>query len=240
MADNFSSSERSAIAASTKANVITDGNQPDGSVDYDAYGYAALSSDKIFFLDVREVLNKSYGYHDGKESMGACRVKTDRTGNAFSWWLRSKFAEIEVCLIYSDTVIDFATVSENRVCVSPALNVNRSSILFSSVISDDAGSTGAEYKLTLLDSDISIAVSGDVTRNNNIITVPYTITGDNSANVSQVSVLILDKEYTVGNTNGAKIFLYYGALQNATEGAASGTGTFELPSGLDGMTLGKD
>lgn len=111
--------------------------------------------------------------------------------------------------------------------MSPALNVNLSSILFSSVISGDTGSTGAEYKLTLLDSDISIAVSGDVKRNKNIITVPYTITGDNSANVSQVSVLILDKEYTVGNTNGAKILLYYGALQNATEEAGTASSETE-------------
>ena len=67
---------------------------------------------------------------------------------------------------------------------------------YSSVISGTAGETKAEYKLTLLDNNMTIAGNGDVTRRGDTVTIPYTITGNNSGNATQVSVLILDREYS--------------------------------------------
>ncbi|MBQ1193654.1 MAG: sortase B protein-sorting domain-containing protein [Lachnospiraceae bacterium] len=229
LTNNFSTAEQNAIASSTKN--VTD-NSDGGGWSY--LNYAELNNDKIFFLDAKEATNESYGYSN-TDSVATNRVKTG--GNA-TWWLRSAFtinAQI-AGVVNSVGYILNIIVSYDDVGVSPALNVNLSSVLFSSVISGTAGQTGAEYKLTLIDSDMTIAGNGTVTRNGDTVTIPYTISGTNSANVTQVSVLLLDKEYTEGNTNDAEV-LYYGALDTSTN---DGTGTFTLPSDLSNKVCGRD
>jgi len=117
--------------------------------------------------------------------------------------------------------------------VSPALNINLSSVLFTSVISGTKGETGAEYKLTLLDNDMTIAGNGNVSRSGGTVTVPYTISGKNSGNVNQISVLITDKVYTDSNAQ----VMHYGALDIS---AGNGTGTFTLPAELSDKVCGTD
>ena len=73
--------------------------------------------------------------------------------------------------------------------------------------------------------EFKILIYGD------IITIPYTISGTNSANATQVSVLLLDKEYTAGNTNNADI-LFYGALND--------NDSFTLPVELSDKVWGSD
>ena len=58
------------------------------------------------------------------------------------------------------------------------------------------------------------------------MTIPYEISGADAGEKTHVSVLVLDREYTPGNTNGAAI-LFYSALDSA---ACTG-GTFLLPDG---------
>ena len=100
------------------------------------------------------------------------------------------------------------------------------------------GEIGAEYKLTLLDGDMTIAPGSGVTKSGNMLTVPYSISGNNSGNVTQVSVLILDKKYTAGNTNGAKVLAY--DKLNVDNFSTSGKGTFPIPDSLSGKKAGTD
>ena len=234
--NNFSAVEQSAIAPSTKSTAYSgtdgaDGNGWDGTL-----SYASLSNDKIFFLDAKEATNTSYGYSN-TNSVAANRKKTG--GNAY-WWLRSANSIFTsyAGLVSSDGNIIYDYVSNDGVGVSPAFNINLSSVLFSSVISGTKGETGAEYKLTLLDNDMTIAGNGNVSRSGDTVTVPYTIGGTNSGSATQVSVLILDKEYTAGNTNGATVLAYEKLAVDSF--SVTGTGTFTLPAELLNKTCGTD
>lgn len=228
---NFSTAEQNAIVESTKNTEYSgmDGADGDGHVDL---SYAPLSNDKIFFLDAKEATNTSYGYSNTQGSA----ENRKKTGAHADWWLRSANT---VSSIGAGFVNSFGNVNatnyvaHDSVGVSPAFNINLSSVLFTSVISGTVGTTGAEYKLTLLDSDMTIAGNGDVTRSGDTITVPYTVTGANSGNATQVSILITDKAYTDSNAQ----ILYYGALDKS---AGNGTGTFKLSSNLLDKVCGTD
>lgn len=237
----FTTAEKNAIAASTvEAHPLTTDSATGvnvASTTQSKFGnYVALTGEQIFLLDAEDVSNGAYGY---RMTDSNCENHKKTGSSKAYWWLRSADCESGS---YAGTVHDVGSfgrpfVHVSYIGVSPALNLNLSSVIFSSVISGTAGATGAEYKLTLLDGDMTIAASGDVTRNGKTVTVPYSISGTNSANATQVSVLILDKEYTAGNTNGATVLDYQ--KLNVDSFSTSGTGTFALPSGLTG-TLGTD
>ena len=238
----FTTAEKNAIAASNvNSHALTTDSATGVNVaswtQSSLVNYVALTGEQIFLLDAEDVSNGAYGYSMTDESTEN-RKKTGSSG-AYFWWLRSAFNDYydRAGYVMGDGGITDNHVSNMYTGVSPALNLNLSSVLFSSVISGTAGETGAEYKLTLLDGDMTIAASGDVTRNGKTVTVPYSISGTNSANATQVSVLVLDKEYTEGNTNGATVLDYQ--KLNVDSFSTSGTGTFALPSGLTG-TLGTD
>lgn len=227
---NFSTAEQNAIVESAKNTEYsgTDGADGDGHVDL---SYAPLSNDKIFFLDAKEATNTGYGYSNTQGSA----ENRKKTGVHADWWLRSANTSSS---IGAGFVNSFGNVNTNYVAndyagVSPAFNIKLSSVLFTSVILGTVGTTGAEYKLTLLDGDMTIAGNGDVTRSGDTITVPYTVTGANSGNATQVSVLITDKVYTDSNAQ----ILHYGALDTS---AGNGTGTFTLSSNLSDKVCGRD
>ena len=229
--NNFSATEQSAIASSTKS--VADGTDGNG---WSYLSYASLSDDKIFFLDAKEATNTSYGYSN--TNSGA--VNRKKTGGNAYWWLRSaiSYDTVDAGLVDSDGFVFNGDVSDIVVGVSPAFNINLSSVLFTSVISGTKGETGAEYKLTLLDNDMTIAGNGNVSRSGGTVTVPYTISGTNSGSATQVSVLILDKEYTAGNTNGATVLAYEKLAVDSF--SVTGTGTFTLPAELLDKTCGTD
>ena len=222
---NFTTLEQSAIAESTKsAEDSSDGN---GHTDL---SYASLSRDKIFFLDAKEATNTSYGYSN-TENSAANRKKTG--GNA-GWWLRSPvtFNPGYAGIVNSDGNIKDSDAAFYGVGVSPALNINLSSVLSTSVISGTAGATGAEYKLTILDDKLTINANGNPTRSGDIVSVPYTISGDNSGNATQVSILLTDKAYTESDAQ----ILHYGVLDTSNDG----TGTFTVPTDLSEKVCGTD
>lgn len=236
LTNNFSAVEQSAIASSTKSTAYSGTDGADGDGCDGTLSYASLSNDKIFFLDAKEATNTSYGYSN-EDSSAANREKTG--GNAH-WWLRSASTTSPNIAGFVDShgsLINYF-VDYNFVGVSPALNINLSSVLFTSVISGTKGETGAEYKLTLLDNDMTIAGNGNVSRSGGTVTVPYTISGTNSGSATQVSVLILDKEYTAGNTNGATVLAYEKLAVDSF--SVTGTGTFTLPAELLDKTCGTD
>ena len=231
LTNNFSAVEQSAIASSTKSTAYSGTDGADGDGWDGTLSYASLSNDKIFFLDAKEETNTSYGYsnNDGRAA------NREKTGVNAHWWLRSARtgSTDSAGIVLSDGDIDNLEVIAHNVGVSPALNINLSSVLFTSVISGTKGETGAEYKLTLLDSDMEIAGNGDVTRSGDTVTIPYTISGANSGNVNQISVLITDKVYTDSNAQ----VMHYGALDIS---AGNGTGTFILPAELSDKICGTD
>lgn len=247
----FTSSEQNAIASSTKISV----DSSDGNVDtFSYFQWTTLNDDKIFLLDVKEACNTSYGYSNAVEAKN--RKKTGNN-NDTSWWLRSAaIPGINAIGIVNDEF--FALVnrvpSEEKVYVSPDLNVNLSSILLSSATG--VGKTSAitkdsdqintiasnEWKLTLKDAGKTVNVTENkaVTKSaDGVITVPYTYTDTattDAEKANQISVMITDKAYTESDAQ----ILYYGALQTDSINSGSGKGTFELPNGLDGKTLGSD
>ena len=258
----FTTAEKNAIAASNVDSHVLTTNSTTGVnvaswTQSNVVNYVALTGEQIFLLDAEDVSNGAYGYSMTDESTEN-RKKTGSSG-AYFWWLRSAFNDYDDRAGY---VNGNGGISDNRVShsfsgVSPALNLNLSSVLFSSVISGTAGETGAEYKLTLKDTEKSVKLTEGriVTKaSDGTITVPYTYIDKENATekekVNQISVMITDKAYDaekVANAQEAQI-LYYGALQDIknAEGtsstvaeASTGTGTFALPSSLTG-TLGTD
>ena len=220
---NFTTAEQNAIASSTKN--AADSTDGDGWIELN---FATLSGDKIFLLDAKEATNTSYGY--GNTNNGSESIKK---GNSAYWWLRSASSysvEYVGIIHHAGSIID-GEVNDTIVSVSPALNVNLASVLFSSIVNGTGSYVGPEYKLTLIDENLTVAIDGTVIRSGDRIMVPYTIGGTNSANATQVSVLLLDKEYTEGNTNDAEV-LYYGALNS--------NDSFTLPEALSDKVCGID
>ncbi len=181
-----------------------------------------LTGERVFLLEGWEARNPEYGYGTAEE-----RVKT--TG---AWLLRSP--NYEGGGTGSSYVENNGNLGKMGMYtptgISPAFNVDLSSILFSTNInSNSAEEYGNEYKLTLKDANTTIT-PGTVTKNGDTITVPYTVNDADDSdgiNAEQVSVLITDKDYT---ESGVKI-LYYAPL-TGDYSASNGSGTFDLPSDL--------
>ena len=246
----FTSSEQSAIASSTKIVDSSDGNEEIGRY----FKWSTLNDDKIFLLDAKEACNTSYGY--SKVGGAINRKKTGNNNDTTSWWLRSAVIPVTNAIgIVSDEFLAFEnSVPSKKVYVSPDLNVNLSSILLSSAtgvgktsaITKDSNQINTiasnEWKLTLKDAGKTVNVTKNkaVTKSaDGVITVPYTYTDTattDAEKVNQISVMITDKAYTESDAQ----ILYYGALQTDSINSGSGKGTFELPNGLDGKTLGSD
>ena len=239
--NGFNTPERAAIAESS---IGTRENTAGNLVNYYFPYYTALDRDKVFLLDYEDLVNTEYGYaqdsgfstEDGHWSSHEVKNRIKKAdGSASMWWLRSAVADRADLAGNVHQKGACSTQYDNLASgVSPAFNINLQSVLFSSVTSGTAGENGAEYKLTLLDDDRKVAVKGEqVTAvSGNELRVPYAVTGENSGNASQVSVLVLDKEYTVLNSNDAEI-LYYGRLATNDVFETEGEGILILPKGLN-------
>lgn len=228
--DFFTLAEINAIAASTRSAHALETGTTAGKVDSftkQLYAnYVALKGERVFLLDAEEASNVDYGYSVTDNNA----ENRKKTGSYSYWWLRSAGSGIG----FSDETgqriagsvdknggLDIDSV-KNYNGIAPALNINLSSIIFSSKISGDFGKTGAEYKLTLKDPDLTIAVPvGQQAKvSGSKVTIPYKIGGKNAAKANRVSYLITNKD-------GTKM-KYYSALSDST----SGKGTFTLPSDL--------
>ena len=227
--DGFAAPEQAAIAVSSG-----DGGRswPEDAPEARTYGSPAAVNDRVFLLDVSDVTNEAYGYASDRgwniwvipKHSVPNRVK----GGMFNyWWLRSSAAGEDGCVgdVNCGGLLNIIG-AEYYMGVAPALNIDQESIIFSS----SAGTGPDEFKLTLADRDLEIAVpdSGNVSAEGITVTIPYEIKGMNAGPATQASVLVLDQEYTAGNTNGAGIICYH------TLGGTTGTeGTFDLPAGCD-------
>ncbi|MBQ8913535.1 MAG: hypothetical protein IJ054_05765 [Lachnospiraceae bacterium] len=227
----FTAVEKENISSSRK----TERAYGDGTSAAEHMGYAALNNDKVFVLDVGEASNASYGYKSVNEASDT-RLKYDEDTEE-AWWVRSPFLSYDDYSAITDfdgKFAGFPVKLESGVCpsmgVSPAFNVDLSNVLFTSVVSGEAGTIGAEYKLTLLDNNLQIGLQNGkkASRNGNTITIPYAITNDSSNGISatQVSVLLTDKPYT----NVEAKILDGGYMKLSIDSfSETGTGTFTLP-----------
>ena len=96
----------------------------------------------------------------------------------------------------ADGYFHYSEVVLSDVGVSPALNVNLSSVIFSSVLSGTSGHPGAEYKLTLQDNEMTIT-AGTFTLTNDMKTGSYyyyvvaeDVNGDKSTDYASAPVQI--------------------------------------------------
>ena len=250
---NFTAQEIAAIANSTKAGyTLTEITSFVTGSDTWFREYIGLTGEQIFVLDVNDTLNTAYGYSDycGRNTDGSNgwenvdnRKKSSVDRGDWYWWLRTPYyGGYYAATPDIEGRTDGVFVGYVECGVSPAFNINLSSIIFSSLITGTDGNGAEEYKLTVADGNINIALatskyamlSGDT------VSIPYTITGTNKTNATQVSYLILDKAYTTGNTNGASI-LSYGKLDTGSTFSTDGTGTFNFTNtGLDASKWGTD
>ena len=248
--DGFHACEQEAIATSTGSGGIT--YEP-GSMETGACGAPVSINDKVFLLDPAEVRNEAYGYSpdDGRDDTGHFhpvynrkKEGSPRTGGC--WYLRTAASENSesrgwhLLAVVSDGGFYTRPSSDagvyrgsGAIGVSPALNVDQRSILFTSL----TGNSADEFKLTLPDSHLTVTVpDGRKTSIEEMtVTVPCKTGGPDANPATRVSVLILDKEYLPGNPNSADILCY-----TALTGSSEAGGTFDLPAGCDPDGWGTD
>ncbi len=221
----FTPAESNAIAFSTKAtkNIDHDGSGMWETSENWGLNYAPLTGQKIFLLDAVEASSETYGYSNRFES-----DNRKKRGSYTCWWLRSPCSNrdshdshVRAGDVEADGELFFNDVMDPSIGVSPALNINLASVIFSSLISGTAGNAGAEYKLTIKDSGISVT-NGTVTRNGSTIILSPAVTGT----YNQVSVVMTDGSWS--NTDGWSVVTapkYYGQLDN--------NNSFTLPADYD-------
>ncbi|MBP5463336.1 MAG: hypothetical protein J6Y20_14615, partial [Lachnospiraceae bacterium] len=185
-ANGFTTIEKNAIAKSTIASHKLVEGESEGQVEEwikrTCVNYVALSGEKIFLLDGEEASNRAYGYYLGcyysqEEVKG--RIKRNVVYDGISMWLlRSAVIEIYCGCVYSDGTVGWQYL-DYAIGVSPAFNVNLSSVIFSSVVTGTAGQDNAEYKLTLADSNLTVGIANGKTGSisGSKVTIPYVISG---------------------------------------------------------------
>ena len=244
----FSELERNAIAETTLKSAGAYTNAINYGMPWRCEDYHSV--DHIFLLSVKEACDL---YADN-----AARKKADyhlSDGNYIGrWWTRSATTSGgygDVAVITADGVANTEDVNNDDMNITtPAFNVKLSSILLVSTIRTDKTTELAQvknavtdnqprhynrkWKTTLLDSTKTVQIPdrGEIKREDidgvTKITVPYKYDGEN---VTQISVMITDKDYTQSDAQ----VLYYGALKqiNSDDPAAKiGRGTFTLPDNL--------
>jgi hypothetical protein len=250
LTSSFSTLEQAAIAESTVASHELTTDSKDGVnvavaewIKKVFANYVALEKDKVFLLDAEDVSNGTYGY-SATDSYATNRKKTTADGNAAYWWLRSPDTGADNLAGYVDSygiIFINYSVDYGSIGVSPALNINLSSVLFSSAaaggkistaVSDSSGNntaslseigsyTGIEWKLTLKDGNRKFDVSeNDVTgESGDVITLKYN--GASVGSNEYVSIILEDSDSK---------FTHYGRVAQPTD--AVGSLQFTLPSGL--------
>ena len=255
LSESFTELEQSAVATSTGNGNIT---YAPGSYEEYEYGSPVSIDDKVFLLDAGDITNESFGYYshpgnvlmEGTEWKGNPHKGTRDIANHMKtmvnsekscwWWLRTAMGTNSGNWNYYSWggMVDGCgdlhyNLVGNSIGIAPALNIDQSLILFSTIVNNGQfGKAGTEYKLTLNDSNLKIAVRDGkkITADGTKISVPYAIEGTNAETATRASVLILDKEFKTGNSNDANI-LYYDGLGGSF--GKNSTGTFTLPATLN-------
>ena len=232
----FTNIEKNAITESTKENASS--NDGDGA---SMLEWTPLHGDKVFVLDAKEVTRESYGYKNTVLDSNT-RWKGDS-----NWMLRSSSINSENnargCVYYGTWYGDYwfddylnndylngsshyyiggkiDNAPDDVTDISPAFNINISSVLFTTDVGKSEWGHGNGYKFTLKDNDIIVNKTNakDIIKRKNNVFIPYTISGNDSTNVTQLSYLVTDKEYTASDVK----VISYGKLADITSNNLSG------------------
>ena len=216
---SFSNGEQGAVLATTKS----DEALSTGGISF-AASENILNGDKVFFLSAEEAENSAYGFTDDN-------ARIANYGNSAGvWWLRSPYAIFTTYagVVFGDGPV-YAYVVSGVWAARPAFNLNLNSVLFTSAAvggKPNGGLTpipeysGNEWKLTLLDSSRSFAVTEKTADADPGDTVTLHYTGATTGTNEYISVILADN-------SGAK---YYGRVAQPT--AESGTVAIKIPSDL--------
>lgn len=231
----FSAKEQTAIA---ETNVVNDDNDETGAdIPIDA---GDDTTDRIFLLSLTETYNKKYfpNYCFSTNTAyvadgGKFGYSMYGVGESDSWWLRSPGSDQSRAAFIDwedgSSVSDGNPVNNESTAVRPAFNLNLSSVLFTSAAAGgkSAGAnglaavadySGSDWKLTLLDSSRTFAVSNAMLSGN---TVTFSYSGAQTGVNEYLSAVIMDQNGTIA---------YYGRILQP--GSASGTASLTLPSGV--------
>lgn len=199
--NEFSSVELNGILASTKASK----NSSDGGLNFAAGGseyiYTPLNKDKVFALDASEYRNTHYGYPDTANKAKQREQNVNKT--LYGYFIRSTAKNSGRSGAMGVQVKDGVELCfQGPLASTPAFNLNKNNVLFTSLVSGTAGQYGAAYKFTILDPSMELSVGGSVDRTGNVVTVPYSVAGEAG---NQISYLVTDKAY---NASGVKVLAY--------------------------------
>lgn len=199
--NGFSSVELNGILASTKTSKNSSDGGLNSAVGGSEYIYTPLNKDKVFALDVSEYRNTHYGYPDTANK--AKQREQDVNKTLYGYFIRSTAKNTGRAGAVGVQVKDGVELCfQGPLASTPAFNLNKNNVLFTSLVSGTAGQYGAAYKFTILDPSMELSVGGSVDRTGNVVTVPYSVAGDTG---NQISYLVTDKAY---NASGVKVLAY--------------------------------
>ena len=232
--ERFTKVEQSVIANSVKA-VKAEGYDGHGWETGDASGnflnFAPLTGDQIFLLDAKEASNTYYGFEDNKEynDIGSpSKTRRKRNGWIDIWRLRSPYTgsvNLSGAVGYDGSFTDVWCYNQD-IGVSPALNINMDSILFTSDASDGT------YKLTVKDPDMTIQ-AGKSVKGAASITFEYSLDGAHAEDVNRVSVVMTDSS---GGWDSEKGTWKDGTVLNSYDalvGELGESGSITIPENFD-------
>lgn len=188
------------------------------------------------FLEGRDEYECDNSRYKDAESMGVLFLLSAYDANEWyadnearkkggNWWLRSvDTIEMMPCM----GSIDASGSLYSEMCiqtggVSPSFTLDLGNILFTRMVEANT------YKLTLLDSEMEIFLQEPAKWEEDTLSVSYELSGN--AGNAEVYLMILDKEYTTKNENGAKL-INYERLTKTDYGDGSYTSSFSLTEEL--------
>jgi uncharacterized repeat protein (TIGR02543 family) len=192
--------------------------------------YDRLENDTFFVLDISEI--------PGNLAASKFLKRDEKTDQFAGYWLRtypSGDKGDEICAVldavpaagiyYTNLVY---THKNNEHGVSPACNIRQESIMFTSKVDTNT------FKLTIVDDkrgQIFREPAKKVEIRRRLVTVPYMIQNVYD-NLNSVSIMILDKEYKIGENNDDASLIYYEILVNPRTYSQRGVVSFNLPEDL--------
>ena len=186
----------------------------------------AVNGDKIFIIGANDVTNTSYGYGNDLDPRKKKYIN-DGYGDT-DWWIRTKLKESgTVKVIKADGGFDQFYEPDRSHGISPALNLDVTSIMFTRLVDGNKGYANAAYALMLKDPNLKVEITNtnkDASAINNKVTIPIKLSGSSVNDKTRIYVFATNGEFEPGNLNNAKLESFERA-----DLSADGTATFPEP-----------
>ena len=236
----FSDAESSAILLSDLNNTMVRNDGEEIEV--------ASTDDKVFLLSTYEAGHEALGM--AASGNRTCQptdyavmkgVSLKDNGNC-DWWLRTTSYYGATCVRYAGRIdTEGEYVNRGVLSVRPALHIDPKALIGVTRLSDAEDGRKGKYKLTVSNSELSVAV-GDVTENGGAITVAYTVTDVSGIpEDTQLSVIVTDGTWTENGWSEGAALKQHTKLADVppTVTQITGTAQFSLGEGITGE-CGKD